>query len=569
MHRFDEYVEGISSGRIVANRYIKAVVSRHVADMAKSKEADYPFTFDRDKAQRFVSFVELCKHYKGEWAGRNLVLEPWQVFVFGMTFGWVKKANRRRRYSKVFVFVARKNGKSTMVSPGLIYDCLTTAGGEAYCVATKKDQAKIIFESVRQMVRQNPIFSKRLTTYTSMNSIINKASAAKIQALSSDANTLDGLNPSFTAVDEVAAMKDMRLINVIESGTGSQPEPLIFEITSGSDNVNSAGAEEFNRGAKILEGYFEDDFFLPILYTLDKDDSWQDSATYIKANPNLGISISMEYLLKMRNQAIQQPQKEAEFRTKNLCQFISPMTSWITAQAWNKCKDNANKYRFNLEDCDCIAAVDMSHRLDFTSYTIYFYDRVQEVFFAKHHFYIPEGQIEAKCRTDSELVRDWIRKGLITATEGDTINFSVMFADMESDLNEYRYSELLFDPWDSGELRNRMSSQVDLVEIAQTLKMLSPMAKDWEAAILEGKIVDDNPVMGWMVSNCDVYKDPNDNIKPVKHGGKNSPYHIDGVVTSLMAMGRIQQKLLDGSLDHRTAEEIERDMEAELAMLDY
>ena len=124
-------------------------------------------------------------------------------------------------------------------------------------------------------------------------------------------------------------------------------------------------------------------------------------------------------------------------------------------------------------------------------------------------------------------------------------------------------------PWNAGQLIDRIGPKTDLVEIKQSLQSLSPMAKDFEAAVLDGRVIDNNPVMSWMVSNCDIYRDPNGNIKPVKHGGKHSPLHIDGVVTSVMALGRLKSLLDGGYIDTRTAEEIEADMTARLAEIDY
>lgn len=569
MQRFYRYIEDVQSGKVLTNRYIKAAVKRTLSYMEKSKDPNYPYRFDEEKAQKAINFVEHCKHYKGEWAGKNIHLEPWQVFFYANIYGFVRKDNGMRMIRKAFCFVGRKNGKSLMVSPVLIRDALSTNGGEAYCLATKKDQAKIVFENVKQMVRQDPVFSKHLKVYTSMNRIVCNSRASKIEALASESNMLDGLNPSVGIIDEVSAMKDFSLINVIESGTGAQPQPLLIEITSGSDNVNSAGAAEFERSKKILDGFFEDDSFFTLPYTLDDEDSWQDTSKYIKANPNLGVSISLEYLKRMRDQAIQQPYKEGEFRTKNLNQYISPETAWISAKAWAICKNNAIGFEFDSAEWVCVGAVDLSHRLDFSAYSLCFYNLDKGKYFFRHHFYIPEGQIEAKCRTDSELVRHWISRGLITATPGDVIDYSYIFNDMEEDIETYHPKELLFDPWDSGELRKRMAPLIDLVEIPQSMKVISPMAKDYEAEILNGNVIDGNEVEGWMISNCDVYRDPNDNIKPVKHGGKDSPYHIDGVVTAVMSLGRIRQLLLEGSLDNRTIDEIMADMEQELAQIDY
>ena len=168
-------------------------------------------------------------------------------------------------------------------------------------------------------------------------------------------------------------------------------------------------------------------------------------------------------------------------------------------------------------------------------------------------------------------MRKWIEQGYINATEGAVVDYRAMFADVENAIKEYGLNEILYDPWNAGQLIDTIGPLVDLVEVKQSMQHISPMAKDYEAAIVAGSLADGNPVMSWMVSNCDVYRDPNGNIKPVKHGAKTSsnPAHIDGVVSSLMSLGRIKNLLDNGQIDLRSASEIEADMTAKLALLDY
>lgn len=420
------------------------------------------------------------------------------------------------------------------------------------------------------MVRQNPDLMEIFRIYNSTSTMINTTNNAKITALSSDNKKFDGLNPSCVVCDEVAAMKDYGTIKILQSGMGSRPEPLLFEITSGSDDMNSAGHQEFERSQKILEGSIEDDSFFCILYTLDKKDRWQDESCWIKANPNLGVSVKLDTMRKLCVEAQQNPMLEGEFRIKNLSQFISPVTAWIPYQSWVKCKNNAAKYKFpDPKQCAIVGAIDLSKRADFTSYVLYFYDPKADVYFARHKFYIPQEQVEDKCKADSPMIWKWIEQGYITATPGNIVDYNVMFSDIKKDIDTYNVQEICFDPWNAATLINEIGPLVNLVEVKQNMSAISPKAKDWEAAVIGGKIVDDNPVMAWMISNCDVYRDANDNIRPVKHGDKRAiNVHIDGVMTSLTALGRIREMINDGYIDFRTPEEIQADLERRLAAFD-
>ena len=573
MQRLDDYVKWVGENPSKVCKWTRLAVERFKKDLKRQGTEEFPYVFDRKKAQIFISFTEMLKQYKDQWAGVPLHLEPWQVFVFANVYGWVHKDTRLRRFRKAFIFMGRKNGKSTMVSSVLLYDIIFTAGAEGYCAATKRDQSKIVWESVAQMIRQHDDLKDILQIFKSTTTIVNPSTAGKLTALSSESDKFDGLNPSACTVDEVAAMKDYSIIQVLQSGTASRPEPLIFEITSGSDNTNSAGAQEFERSQKILEGVYSDESFFSVIYTLDKGDRWQDESKWCKANPNLNVSVKMDTLRALCTEAKQNPSLEAEFRIKNLGQFLSPVTAWIPHEKWKRCISNAETLAklgdLPKNECVAIGAVDLSQRVDFTSYDVMILHIPTSTYYAIHHFYIPEEQIQDKCKTDSPLVRQWVEQGYINATDGTIVDYNAMFTDIEASIENYGVSEVLYDPWNAGQLIDRIGPKVDLVEIKQSIQSLSPMAKDFEATVLDGRVCDDNPVMSWMVSNCDIYRDPNGNIKPVKHGGKHSALHIDGVVTSVMALGRLKSLLDGGYIDTRTAEEIEADMTARLAEIDY
>jgi len=572
MQRLWNYCQWVKDNPQCVSKWVRLAVDRFEKDLERAKQPDFPYTFNTDKAQLFIDFTEMLKQYKDVWAGKPLHLEPWQVFVFANIYGWVHKVTGMRRFRKAFVFVARKNGKSTMVSSVLLFDILLTPGSEGYCAATKKEQARIIWDSVVNMVRQHEDLKAMLKIYNSTYTIVNPSSAGKIAALSSEYSTFDGLNPSSAAIDEVAAMKTYDIIQVLQSGTASRPEPLLFEITSGSDNTNSAGAQEFERSQKILEGVYTDETFFCILYTLDKGDLWTDESKWIKANPNIGVSVNLDTLRALCLEAKQNPSLEAEFRIKNCGMFISPVTSWIPFDKWKRCQTLGDRPRLeelNLNDCVAIGAVDLSQRLDFSSFDVAIYHIPSQTYYLIHHFYIPADQIRPKCKTDSPLIYKWIEQGLITATQGEVISYSVIFEDIKVLIEKYRISEVLYDPWNAGQLIDTVSPLVDLVEVKQSMQHISPMAKDFEATIYDGRIVDNNPVMAWMVSNCDIYRDANGNIKPIKHGGKDSPLHIDGVVTSLMSVGRIKSLVDNGYIDLRTPEQIESETTERLAQIEY
>lgn len=571
MKRFWEYIDGVTSGEIVTNRYIKLAVNRFIKQYEQwQNDTDYPYEWKEEKAQLFIDFAETCKQYKDRFAGKPLKLMPWQCFLFGNIYGWRKKKDGTRQYRKAVVFVGRKNGKSSMMVPVILWDAMTVPGSECYCLATKRDQAKIVFEAVTQTVKQDEWLSSAFKNYRSANRLVFQSNASIITPLASDSSKLDGLNPSCAVCDEIAVYKDFSLINVIESGMGSRPDPFIFEITSGSDNMNSAGALEFEQGKKTLEGIIDDTGIFYLLYTIDAEDDWRDPNCFIKANPSIGVSISMERLMVDMKEAKDNFSKEAEFRCKRLCSFISPQSVFIPYQTWRKCIDNGDEWEVPpMSECVSVAGIDLSQRVDFTAYSVYSYHQKSGRFFTRHRYYLPEDQIESKCKNESHLIRKWVNDGYIKTNPGKVCAYEQLFQDLEDDINN-GVKEVLYDPWNAGELISRMYDKCDLIEVKQSMREISPYMKDWEAQIVAGKVADNNPVTAWMVGNLDVLQDMNGNIRPVKHGNPKDPtIHIDGCVTSLMACGRLCQLLAAGELDTRSAEEIEADAEAFFANFDY
>ena len=572
VERAYQYCEDVEKGRIKTNQYVKLAVKRFRNDIKNSQKEDAEFYFDEQSANHIIAFAEATKQYNDKWRGKLLHLEPWQCFIFANVYGWKRKDDHLRRFRKAFIQVGRKAGKSTMIAVLLLYDLLTTNGAQAYCACTKRDTAKIIFNCCKQAVMQNDALQRRLKIYNSTSRITNEGKAGFLEALAADPDRMDGLNPSVCCIDEIGSMQNFDIVKRLQSGQGSRPEPLIFEIGSATDDMYSAGRQEYERADKILKGTAFDDTFFCIMYCLDEKDNWTDETTYIKANPNMGVSMSAEFLHNLKVEAIQQPGLEGEFRTRNLGQWVSPINVWIPYQTWNNSILNADKFSLSEEEkknCLIIGAIDLSKRYDFSVYTLYFFSPKQKMYFAEHKMYFPEEQIENKMKHDSPMIRKWIEQGYIKPTPGSIVDYNAIFKDIKDDIDKYEVREILYDPYNAATLMTEIGPLVDLVEVQQSMKNMSPMAKDWEAAIINKEIVDANPVMKWMVSCCSIYKDPNENIKPVKDSDASNTKRIDGVITSLMCFGRIKNLMDNGEYDPRTPEEIQAEMEKKLAILDY
>lgn len=565
VERLNMYVEDVLNHNIITNLYIKQACQRHLNDLKRQGTEEFPYIFDPARANKFIAFTEHCRQFEDRFKGQPLHLENWECFIMGSIFGWVHKDTKFRRFRKAFVFVGRKNGKSTLMASTLLYSALSDNGAQCFTIATKQQQARVVYEVCRQFILQNPALSKLFKIYNSTYRLYNANKASYIAALASDTSKLDGLNPAVVVADELSAMRDYSPIKVLQSGMGARSEALLLEITSGSDNMESPGHSEFQLSKEILAGIKKDETFFCTPYCLDEDDNWTDPKNFIKANPNLNVSISEEWLSKQLQEAINNPRLEGEFRCKNLNQWLNPLTAWIKPKTWSEIMKNSEKYKFDPEQSYvAVGAVDLSKRRDLTVYTICFLQNNH--YFFEHHMYFPQEAIMDKLEHSSELWRHWMQKGYVTATPGDSINYEWMYNDIRNSLKEYTIDAILYDPYNAAGLINEFESDVQLIECNQNMKTMSPYTKGYEECIYNKELVDDNPVLEWMHFNCHLYSDPNGNIKAVKED-RDSDKKIDAIITSIMCVGYIKAQIESGDIDMRTPEQIAAETAAYLKRL--
>ncbi len=535
-----QYIDDVLSGKIPACKKVKQAVQRHVNDIKKSEAGTFPYYFDHKKAQMAIIFFCQLVHTKGKLAGQKLHPEPWQQFIIANLYGWRRRDDNRRRYLRAYIQIARKNGKSFLAAGVALYDLVTERGAECYSAATKKDQAKIVFEDAKKTVQYSPDLKKYIKPLA--HSLI--CGDGSMKPLASDSNTLDGLNPSCAVIDEFHAHKNTDLIEVIETGMTARVQPLMFIITTAGNDRNVPCYAEYERLGKLLAGTkgYENDEYFCMIFELDKGDDWKNEKNWYKANPNLGVSVELDKMRAAYNEALLKSSKETEFRTKNLNEWLNVAEVWINDRQWSKClKRFAEK---NLAGLRCWGGIDLSKRLDFTVLTWYFELKTGKRY-AKHYFFIPEGQIDAKMRQDSYLIRQWIKQGYIIATPGETQDFSYMLNIIREDSKKYDIQEIAYDRNLAEYLIQDLEAEFTCVEFSQSITGMSEPSKAWEQAITEGKIIDNNPVMAWMVSCATVKPDVNGNIKPIKPDVNKTSKRIDGVITSIMANNRLEVALAD------------------------
>lgn len=542
-YTYNDYLDSVSNNRIVACRMLKLAVKRHLDDLKKS-EGTFPYYFSDDKAQMAIDFFGEQVHTKGKLARQRLQTQPWQQFVLALLYGWRRKDNNKRRFRRVYLQVARKNGKTFFASGVGLLDLLTEPGAEVYSAATKRDQAKIAFLNAKNTVR----YSSRLSKVFKVNAQTVTFQDGKFEALSSDSKVQDGLNPSCAIIDEYHAHKTDELLNVIQSGMGAREQPLIFIITTAGHELSNPCHEEYERVCKMLEGArgYENDNYLGIIFELDKGDDPENPRNWYKANPNLDVEGALstdELTIELKN-ARQKSTGMAEFLTKRMDVWVNNADVWIDDRKWSRCIKRFSEKK--LDGCRCWGAIDLSKTTDFTAWSLYFLlpDGRR---YARHKFFIPKEQIQNRMKTDTYLINQWIKDGYIVATPGETVDYSYLFEQIRSDGQRWEIEEIAYDRNLSSLIIQPLSDSWNMVEFNQGIAYMSEPSKAWEKAVMDGNIIDNNPVMRWMVSCATVRTDANDNIKVVKPQFTKTSKRIDGVITSIMANNRLETAVaMDG-----------------------
>ncbi len=534
-----QYAKDVTESKIVACKWVRLACQRHLNDLERG--GDRGLWFDDEAAQHALDFYQFTTHVKGALAGEAIHLEPWQAFIIASIFGW-KREDGLRRFRTAYNEVARKNAKSTLSSGiGLYMTGFDGEGGaEVYSCATTRDQARIVFNDAKVMADRSPIL-KRLFGTTKLN-IHVVPTASKFEPLSSDANNLDGLNVHCGIVDELHAHKTREVWDVIETATGAREQPLLFAITTAGFNKQGICYEVREYGCKVLEGVVEDDSFFAIIYTLDDGDDWQDESCWIKANPNLGISVKWDDIRRLAKKAKEMPTARNNFLTKRLNVWVNTATAWMDMEKWDRCPAVASDEV--LQQTPCWIGMDLANKLDVAALIMAFpLDDGQ--LHLKSWFWLPEDAINIKSRSIGNMYQSWSESGYLTLTEGAVIDHDRIEDEIRAILSEYEVQELGFDPWGSTQMANHLAAEgAPMVEVPQTVKNLSEAMKEVEAMVIAGKLHHgDNPVLNWMASNVTAKVDKNENVFPNKEHPDNK---IDGMVALFTAVSRILRHREDG-----------------------
>ena len=534
MHPAERYIKNVKSGKIIVCDYVKLAVKRHLSDLKNVKKTG--FYFDKKEAQRWIDFAHACYHHQGEFAGKRIQLEDWQQFIFWCFYGW-KRKDGTRRFRVSIIEVARKNGKTTMEAiPALAAITIDNeSGAQVYCGATKQDQAMILVNDAGQIVKRTPGLRKRLKLFEHnglIRRVVNMKKASFIAAIGRDSNTQDGFNPHVGVMDEMHAHKTSDILNVIESGMGARLQPMLKVITTAGYNKQGPYYAMRNNVIDILKGIKHDDSVFGIIYTLDEGDDWQDPKIWVKANPNLDVSVKLSFLKdRLQSAKNEGGTKEVDFKTKNLNMWVDSAETWIEDEIW---VSRAQELP-NLKGKDCYGGLDLAVTRDITALTLTF--PINGVLYQKYYFWLPEDNISKRVK-EGVPYDQWVKAGYIMTTPGNVTDYNFIQTTMQQIREEYNMISCAYDRYNATQLvLNMQDDGAKMTPFSQAITVISAPTKEFESKILSQKnefVHDGNPVMRWMMRNVFIRRDSSGNIKIDK---EKSIEKVDGPVSAVMSLG--------------------------------
>ncbi len=531
---------------------VRLACERHLRDLKKGPARG--LRWDVVAANRVIGFIEdVCRLSEGEFAGKKFELRPWQRFIVGSLFGWFGP-DGHRRFRTAYIEIAKGNGKSPLAAAiglyGLIAD--STPGAQIYSAAVVKDQAKILFRDAENMVKASPSLSAHIDQ--KVNNLAVLKSNSYFRPVSSEYRNLSGLRVHMGLIDEIHEHPTDKIVEVIRAGTKLFKDALIFEITNSGFDRHTICWQHHELSEKVLAGTLENDAWFAYVAQLDacekctadghmmanpgcEDcDDWRDESVWIKANPNLNVSVPIKYLREQVAEAEGMPAKQNTVLRLNFCIWTEQATRWLDMARWKACGGEIDERA--LEGRLCFAGLDLSSTTDLCALVLLFPpieedEPVQILPF----FWVPEENVMERARVDRIPYDLWERQGDLMTTEGNVTDYDVIRADILDLWKRFNIFELAIDRWNSLQLQTQLDGAgLTVVPFGQGYASMSDPTKEADRLIKEqGILHPNNPVLNWMAANVAVEMDAAGNLKPAKD---KSTGRIDGIVAWLMALGR-------------------------------
>lgn len=541
MHPTHQYAHDVVSGKRDVCKWVRLACKRHLKDLLRTD-----IWFDEQAADRFFKWSEIMRHYKGPEKGKPIVLDDWQKFIYGNAYGWKKVLNGGKtnlwRFNYIYVEIPRKNGKTTMAGVSASYDCAAVedTGAEVYCLATKEEQARLLYNDIAAFISGSPDLQEVFEILHGRNTIYSQQSnrTSFVKPLSADDKTHDGLNPIAAYCDEVHAWPDRKLWDVTEDAFGARANWHMVAITTSGSNRQGICYLEREHLTDILEERIVADNKFGVIYTVDDDEKtrWMDEKVWYKANPALGKGKMLQYMIDQAAKVKQMPSKKNTFLNKQLDIWTDVAEAWLEYEVWAK---RSAEFGWGLmKGLSCTGGMDLA-RVGDLSATAYWFPPQQNGH-TKHrllvNFFLPELLMTERMERDKLPYDLWAEQGFIQLTPGNTTDFNFIKADILAKAKMYNLQSFGFDRHFGGEIVNDLTNEgLEMTEFGMGFVSMGSPSAEFERQIVAGEIEhNNNPVLNAHASVVAISKDPAGNIKPDKLA---SVKRIDGIVAAIIARG--------------------------------
>lgn len=536
--RVEKYLTSVLAGEIIVSEMVLKAIKRHQNDLLTASSRNLKFS--PTHGEHIIRFIEsFCHHSQGEWAGNPVVLEPWQCALLYILYGWRWADTGYRRFAYAYIELAKGNGKSFLASALALYELVAQgeAGAEVYSVATKKDQARIVFNESVRMVQQSPHLKNKIKSYRDNLNIPN--SASRYEPLATDEDSIDGLRPQAFIADELHrwGSNAQKLWDTLNNALGKRRSPILIVITTAGAGQESVCWQKHDYSDKVVSGIIEDDKWFSWVCCLSPDDDPYDESNWIKANPNLGVSVQIEELRSVMNRAKGDPSSLNGSLRLRLGLWTSAHSTWIPLDEWDKCST-----AYSAEDLNgqtCFGGLDLSTTTDISAFVLLFPPQGNRKDYAiLPYFYLPEATIEKRSKRDRVPYDVWNRQNLFKLTPGNIIDYDFIRADINDAATKFHIQEIAFDPYKATHLATKLGEEdgLTVVEFRQGDVSMDEPCNRLMQLILKNELAHgNNPVLRWMASNVVVRTGATGLIKPDK---EHSAERIDGISALLNALGR-------------------------------
>jgi phage terminase large subunit-like protein len=529
------YAVQVVRGEIQVCRNIRLACQRFLNQL---ENREWAWEFHVRYVQHFLDFVGTLHHTKGPDAGKQLVLQPFQIFLICAIYGFrSKKDTSQRMVTDVIVYIPRKAGKSTLTAAIALYElAFGEAGSEVYCLATTRDQANIVFTASTGFVEAMP--GDVASLYSVVKKQITKAgdSQSMFKALSRDTKkTGDGLNPSCAIIDEAAQIVDRNSIEVLHSGMVARKNPLRIYITTASFTKETKFYEDMMMLEAMLSGEAEDNpRWFGLLYSLDPADDWRDPKTWAKANPMHGISVFEDAIAQRAEEAKHKPAALNEFLCKTLNIYVSANSAWIDRAFWDD--ERALITGSPREPEAVFIGFDLAATRDLNAVcTLKRY--AEDDYEAEFKFFLPEDGFNLIPKHYGDIFRVARQSGILHVTDGNVMDDREISDYIVQQCQKYDVKEIGFDAYNAASLVARLvDNGLPVKKVGQGMAVLSNPSKHVEKLLMNYQIRHNgNAFVGWQLGNCEVYEDVNGNIKIRKNEADKSA-KVDGIIAMIIAM---------------------------------